>query len=1116
MKALLCLLTLVATACPPAQAQDQYASQSQFGIAPLPAVPYSRTSSLEKALPKLNQEVSLTVNDERTENVLQAIAERAGLELLYAEHPVLARRLTLEFGGVTTLEALYMALRGTGLRLQVVQGGRLALVKHSEPLALRKAAAPVHTVTGAVTSAEDGTPLPGVNVIVKGTTTGTTTGADGTYRLEAPNPSDTLVFSFVGFLSEEAPIDGRSEVDVALAVDNVALDEVVVVGFAEQKKVNLTGAVESVDGAELAKRNVTRTSAALQGVAPGLTVTRNSGQPGEDGGTLRIRGIGTLGNASPLVLVDGVETAIDNVDPDDVENISVLKDAASAAIYGSRAANGVVLITTKRAGRQDMRVSYRSFVSWTRPTDLPEFAGGYEFMTLYNEANRNEGKDAPFPEEFIKAWVTEGPSDRYPRTDWQDVVLESSGLEQDHNLTVSGGTERIRLLGSLSFTDQDGFIANTGFKRYALRLNSDIDVSERVRLAFDVYGSRAERAEPSAGMGEVFYQINRVPPIYAAQYADGSWGPGWNGSNPLAQSVAGGVEDETSNQVLAQLRATYEPFKDASLEVSFAPKYDDDLGHEFNRRIEIYDPATGNLDFAVPQKSSLFMSNWRSLETTLNLLGRYNRDFGWHGISGLVGFQRLTHRADWFNASREGYALPDYEQLNAGSSENMQNSGSASEWALLSYFGRLNYDFKGKYLLEGNLRYDGSSRFAEGRKFGLFPSVSAGWRISAEPFMRSAGFVDDLKLRASWGRLGNQEIGLYPYVATVNFGYNYAFGGAPADGAALAALANQDISWETTEMTNVGLDLSLWAGRLAVTADYYVKNTYDILLRLPIPATMGLTAPFQNAGQVRNVGWDLQLAHRNQVRGVDYGVSLVLSDVRNEVIDLKDTGPYIGGYTIIREGDPINALYGYEATGLFQSEEEVAGHATQFGDVAPGDIKYRDQNGDGVINADDRVVLGNTIPRYTYGLSLDAAYRSFDLSVFLQGIGDANGYLDRDAAWAFHNGGKIQTWQMDYWTPDNPDAAYPRLTFTLPNNKQVSSYWMTDASYLRLKSVVLGYDVPASAFGRLPVSGLRLYVSGQDLFSRDDYRGFDPEAPLGQGSFYPITASYTLGLQLQF
>ena len=477
--------------------------------------------------------------------------------------------------------------------------------------------------------------------------------------------------------------------------------------------------------------------------------------------------------------------------------------------------------------------------------------------------------------------------------------------------------------------------------------------------------------------------------------------------------------------------------------------------------------------------------------------------------------------------------MENYEVLDVGSTKNQTATGSAYEWSLMSYFGRLNYNFNEKYLFEANARIDGSSRFAEGYKYGFFPSVSAGWLVTEEQFMENLTWLDYLKVRASWGRLGNQNIGNYPFASAISLGQDYVFNdNVPALGAALLDAANPEISWETAEMTNFGFDATLW--KFSVTAEYYIKTTYDILLKLPIPQITGLNAPYQNAGTVRNKGWDMRLQYGDAIKDFHYSIGVTLSDVKNEVIDLVGTGPYLSGSgygaerIILEEGEPMNSLYGLECEGIFQSQEEIDNHAQQYGVVEPGDLKYKDQvadnnndgipdQPDGIINASDRVIIGNTIPRYTYSFDLSCNYKGFDFSAFFQGVGKCDGYLDEQSTMAFYLGGTAYEWQKDYWTQDNTDASYPRLTFNHPNNEQVSSFWLKSAAYLRLKNLQVGYTLPKSLVEKSFIEKARIYFSGQNLLTFDNfYESFDPEAPYGNGSYYPMVKVFSFGIDCTF
>lgn len=976
------------------------------------------------------------------------------------------------------------------------------------------------SITGLVTDATDGAALPGVSVTVKGTNAGGTTDVEGKYALQVPPEADTLVFSFLGYRTVEVAIAGRAEIRVSLNPEAEALSDVVVVGYGTQRKVNLTGSVESVKGAELATQPVMQTSQALMGKMPGVTALQNSSQPGNDAAQIRIRGIGTLSNSDPLVLIDGVPGNMNGVDPRDIEDISVLKDAAAASIYGSRAANGVILITTKRGTAGKLRVNYNGYTGWQNPTNQPEFLGGYEYMTLYNLARENLGQSPTFSQEYIDGWeqghLTD--PDQYPNTDWVNEVFTENGFQQHHSITLSGGGDMARVMGSLSYMDQNGNIPNYGYKRYNARVNTDLIVSGKVNFNFDINLRRSVRKQPHGGLEAVTRQAYRIPPIYASVFSNGTWGPGWNGGNPVARVHEGGIDEDQYNYVRAVVRANYKPIPGMQFSLMYSPQYDETFGNNFTRQYEYYHYGDAAPTLA-PTRNELVQNNQRDLTHTLNATASYERQAGEHFLKGLVGYELNTFRRDWMDASRDNFPLQDYPQLGAGSQNNMQNDGSASEWGLQSFFARVNYDYKGKYLLEANIRRDGSSRFSEGNKYGTFPAFSAGWRVSEEPFFTGVGFIGDLKLRASWGRLGNQNIGTYPFASVIALGQDFLFGNEPASGAAQTDMANREISWETTETTNFGIDLGLLRNRLFLAAEYYIRNTSDILLEIPVPMTIGLAYPYQNAGKVRNKGWDLSLSWNDRTGDFDYGISFNISDVHNEVTDLYGTGPYIDGSRITAEGYPIQALFGYESAGLFQTQEEVDNAPLQFGALAPGDIRYADQNGDNVINADDRVVLGDPFPRYTFGMNLTANFKGFDFSMLLQGIGKRDAYLQGDAVWAFFNAGKIQQWHQDYWTPDNPDASYPRLVATTShNNYNTTDFWIWSASYLRMRNLTLGYSFPRPVTNRLSMERLRLYVSGQNLFTIHNMpEGWDPEIPTGtSGAIYPITAVFTLGVDITF
>ncbi len=1030
-------------------------------------------------------------------------------------------RQTIQIGGNKTLyDHLLNISEQTNLRFRQINN--TITIKQKKVLEEKSIEILIQTftITGKVTTSEDHEGLPGVNVIVKGTAQGTVTDINGDYKIEVPSPESILVFSSVGFIRQEITVGNQANIDIIMTQDITSLNEIVVVGYGEQKKINLTGAVESVNSDEINWKPVGQTSMALQGVAPGVTVTQNSGQPGKDGGTIRIRGIGTLGTAGqdPLVLIDGIEGKINTVDPNDIDNISILKDAASAAIYGSRAANGVIIITTKRANDKKISIGYDGYIGWQAPTDMPKLVSGLDHMLLLNEANKNMGQTPTFQESYIEAYRQNAPSDLYPDTDWQGLTLTNNGLIQNHSLDISGGGNMMRMRGSFIHFEQNGLIPNTGYNRNSIRFNTDVTVSEKLKFKFDLRGSDELQYEPSVGANTIFYHMNgRVPANQEGLLSDGRYGQGWLGANPISYANASGKANNRMYTAILNLQGQWVPINGLKISLMYAPEFYSGYLKRFTHTINTY-YGDGSLAYVNPNKSSLVQSSIRTKTNNIRALVNYDKSVNNNNFKILAGYEQIEYNYESFQGYRENFPLENYQLLSLGSEVNQQADGYETEYALRSFFGRFNYNFEEKYLFEANLRYDGSSRFTTGNKFGWFPSFSAGWRISEENFLKNARAIDNLKIRLSWGELGNQNIGNYPFASSVDLTKIYIFNETAVSGAALTQLGNEDISWETTEMFNVGMDLD-FLQKFSTTADFYIKNTKDILLQLPIPLTVGLDEPYQNAGKVRNTGWDIEISHFNTIRDFKYDITLGLSDVKNEIIDLKGTGPYISTRTIRMEGQPIDAFYGYQTDGLFQTQGEVDDHATQFGgQVAPGDIKYVDQNGDGVITPDgDRVILGSSIPRYTYSLNISASFKGFDLKMFFQGVGKANGYRDGSGVWAFYVGATALTRHLDRWTPENPDASYPRLTFNYPNNEQVSDYWMLNAAYLRMKNLQFGYSLPTHLLDKISISQCRVYFSGQNLLTFDNFLdGFDVEAPVGDSGYYPMVKTFTFGINAKF
>ena len=980
-------------------------------------------------------------------------------------------------------------------------------------------------ISGVVTAQEDGLPLPGVSILIKGTNTGTTTDLDGKFTIQA-SANDILSFSYIGYVTREVTVENQSNIQISLETDLDQLEEVVVIGYGEQKKINLTGAVETISSKELSKQPVFQTSQALVGLSPGLTAIQSSSQPGNDQATLRIRGVGSLeASNDPLILIDGIAGDINGIDPNEIESISVLKDAAAAAIYGSRASNGVIIVTTRRGKSGEFTVNYNNYLGIQKISDVPEYVGALDFLRITNT-------DQSIIDNY--AANMDNP-DLYPDTDWLDLLFTESGFQQYHNVSVNGGTEKSRILASVSYTDQGANVVNYNFKRYNGRFNSDFKFNDKIDMNFDLNFRKELTAEPSAGLSEIFRQAYRIDPTQKAIHSDGSWGDGWGGQNPIAAAQDGGQNKDEDNYFRGRFKLNYRPVNGLTLSMMYSPEYRDLFRKNYLKSYTTYIDWEAKTTRTYPNRNRLGQANQRWFEDNFNALVSYTKLLGEHDFAVLGGYEFIKSKYSTFGASRNDFIIQRYEELNAGSGESALNNGSSTHSGLSSVFGRFSYAFKGKYLFEANVRRDASSRFAPENRVSVFPSFSAGWRISDEGFFSGVSFINNLKLRASWGQLGNQQIGSdFPYASNIALGgSNYIFDGVLATGATQNVLANRNIKWEVTETSNIGLDAGFFSNKLTLSADYYVRKTKDILLELPIPAVVGLEPSIQNAGSMDNKGWDLSLGWQETRGEFSYNIRLNASDVQNEVTDLAGVGPIINGNSIIEVGSPMGSIFGYETQGLFQSEAEIKEAPAQFGSLQPGNIRYRDQitvdtNGDGIpdaadgiINADDRVILGNPFPRLTYALNLSAEYKGFDLAIAFQGVGKRDVFLQGDVAWALFNAGKVQKWHVEEtWTPERTDAQYPVLIATSSgsNDARASSTWIFNAAYLSLRNVTLGYSLPQPILNNIHLRNLRVFFAGQNLFNFNKLPdGMNPLTPNGSsGALYPIVTSYTMGVNATF
>ena len=1076
----------------------------------------------------VSAQITVQAKDQPIRQILRTIEKNSDYKFFYNNDLTSLNKVkSLSVTNVTIESALNNLFSDTDITYKEEENKLIVLtLKATLPTSDR------NRITGTVVD-QTGEPVIGANVIIKGTSRGTTTDIDGFYSLEA-SPQDVLRITYIGYLNEEKAVGSNKTINIQLREDQMNLEEVVVVGYGVQKKITLTGSVASVSSKVLDKRQVGQSSIALQGVAPGVTVTQRSGQPGLDAGDIKIRGIGTLNNSNPLILVDGLEMGINNIDVSTIESISILKDAASSSIYGSKAANGVILITTKRATESAFNISYSGYIAKQSPTNLPKKVGALEHILLLNESKVNAGAGVVYTDEQIQAWREKGPTDRdhYPDTDWQKEVLKGNGLQQNHSLTMTGGTDKLKILASLGYLGQNGIIDNVDFERISMRVNTDFAFTKNFSSSLDIYLYNSNRNSVSryasnssngSGIGYIFFSMNKLPAVQAMRYSDGNYAEGQNGENPVASIYEGGYTNEKSTPVTANMSFKWEPNADITVQTAFSPSISYPLSNSFVRQVTTYNP-NGSVFSKLPSKSNLTMESTYNRYIQSRTTANYTKTIKDHAFNLLAGFQFESNYNSGFNAFRDDFPFPEYSLLQSGSVENMRNDGWAGENTLVSWFGRINYDYKSKYLLEANIRYDGSSKFATGNKWGAFPSFSAGWRVSEEVFWENIkDIIPNFKIRGSWGMLGNQNIGNnYPFSSNINMTTKYISGDNLVDGASVLTMNNPDITWETTTMTNIGIDLTLLK-KINITFDWFNKETKDILMTLDIPRTMGLEPTYQNAGIVENKGYDINITYADKFGDFDFDVSLNFSDVKNKIIDLK--GINGTGLVTNREGYAINSLYMRKSIGIL-SGDDFNGDGSykwtrQGRALAPGDLRYENLNNDDIVNDSDRKVLGSTIPRYTFGLSFNGRYKGLDLNLLLQGVGKVDGYLSEISMYPFWSGSTAFDFHKDRWTEENQNtnATFPRLYFFDSSNNYVNSdFYMKSAAYLRVKNIQLGYKIPSNISRKALMEHLRFYVSGENLLTLTNFwNGWDPEvSPASRGEYYPQVKSISVGVDIRF
>jgi len=992
-------------------------------------------------------------------------------------------------------------------------------------------------VSGTVTD-ESGQPLPGVTVMVKGTTQGTVTLNDGSYSISSVPDNAVLIFSFVGMRTQEIIVGTQTTINVTMVMDAIGIEEVVTIGYGTQKKANLTGSVAAVEGEELNKRITPNVENLLQGKVSGLQITQKGGTPGEDNAQIRIRGLGTFSStgSDPLILIDGIQGSMTDLDPNNVESVSVLKDAASAAIYGARAANGVILVTTKRGSNQPVSVEYHVNFQTQTATALPELlTNSADYMEMWNEANIRLGKPAYFSQEDISAFRNaEGQNDpRYPNFDWVDHIFKTA-FTHNHHLSVSGGNEKTSFNLSLGYLDQGGIVDLYEFKRYNFLMSVDSKITDWFKIGGNIKALRKDRVQDVQGAYNDAYFImhafapapNYTPTMtlpdgstgYVARYSSDI--AEWTVRNPDA-ILAQGSNTTTSYSTVPQVYAEINLTKDLTWYTKGAASFDYSFNKNHEHAVDNYyfkdgayahNGAVWHLGVR-DRMNTAFMT---TLYSTLNFQKVFREN---HNLGILAGYNQESAYYRSLGGDRKYFPLDDLKELNAGSPLEQSTRGTASEWAIQSLFGRITYDFKGKYLFEANARYDGTSRIAPDTRWGFFPSLSGAWRISEEFFMESATWLDNLKLRASWGQLGNQNVGTYPYQDVLST-TQYPFG-SQETGVLLTRLVDKTLQWETTTVTDFGFDVSFKNGLITATVDWYDKVTDDILYQVPVPASVGLSAPTVNGGKMKNTGWDFELGHNNKIGEVTYSINVNLSTYKNEVLNILRPSY---GTTIVEEGLPYRSHYLTEWIGIFQTQEEIESGPEHPFNPKPGDLKFKDQNNDGIINSEDRIVIDGAYPDFFYGGTLNIAWRSFDVSAFIQGVSGQSS-VTRNWGLSPFTQGSPPTVDLfeNRWTGPGSTNEYPAMykggqwSSYKPVEGTVSTYHLKDASYTRLKNLRIAYTLPLSIVQKIGLKYAQVYFSGDNLITLTDYPGADPER-VGGGSHYsvyPQLRTLALGIKVK-
>ena len=1074
-----------------------------------------------------SQSIRVTLNKDnvRLENILNEIEQQTNLLFIYNKSVNVNRKVSVQVEN-SSLEEVLKNLLGDDVSFKI-QGSYIVLSPAGTPAPQQAK----HTVTGVVTDALG--PVAGANIVEKGTTNGTITDMDGNFTLDVASNA-TLVISYIGYKEQEIAVNGQKTISVILEEDSQALEEVVVIGYGTARKADLTGSTSSLSGEKLSLKNTPQLANQLQGQMAGVQITRSSGDPSA-GATIRVRGVTTLSTNDPLVIIDGVPGEMNEVSPEDVKDIQVLKDAASAAIYGSRAAAGVILITTKRAKNKEFHLSYNMEYGIDAATTKPKFANAVQWMKGYNELAYNDGASSlysAYSEDLINNYAqlrAENP-DQYPDTDFMELGLNNTTHHQRHSLSLTGGTEKLKTNFSLNYYESEALYDNKDYERFNVRSNNDYTINSWIHANVDVNLLYSNSNTPHSKEGSTMKDLMYRAPIYNAYWSDGRFADGKDGDNPIALNQLGGTNKGEYYRVGGKLQLDITPIKGLTVTAVAAPRYTFDKKKDHKTKYEVYQingEAMPGADYSSTSVSET-RNDTRSL--TMQFYANYKFQIKRHSIGLMAGYEDYSYKWENEGASRTNYTLDNFPYLNLGPEDYQYNSGSAGHNAYRSVFGRIMYSWADRYMLQANIRSDGSSRFADGHRWGTFPSVSAGWVISEESWFNKS-VIDYLKIRGSVGQLGNERIGSeFPYQAKLTFGTGF-IPNASTGVADIVQTAYQtdyaftDLTWETTTTYGIGADITLLNNRLHASADYYYKKTVDMLMQVGFPSYFGYNAPQSNAADMNTKGWDLELSWNDQINDFRYGISFNLSDYRSRMGYMADR-QNIDGNKITEEGSYYQEWYGYKNMGIILNEDAMYDEngnkiPVLTNNDSPGSIRYQDIDGDGRITAsNDRIRLGNSLPELQYGGSLWAEWKNFDFNLSFQGIGHQLKY------WSWP--GTPFNYQAyacplnlieSHWSPtatdeENAKVKYPKLTADKTNIYANSDFYLFNGAYMRIKNITLGYTIPSNITKKFFVNKLRVYFSANDLPAFSKYPdGFDPE---WDRSGDLIMSSYIFGLNVSF